>query len=54
MKPTIQAVKGTREFYPENMENRQWLYGQIRKVSELFGYQEWDGPFLEKIDLYAA
>ena len=54
MKPTIQAVKGTREFYPENMANRQWLYGQIRKVSELFGYQEWDGPFLEKIDLYAA
>ncbi|MHC1741224.1 MAG: histidine--tRNA ligase [Anaerolineaceae bacterium] len=54
MKSTIQAVKGTREFYPETMEIRQWLYGKIRKASELFGYQEWDGPFLEKIDLYAA
>lgn len=54
MKPTIQSVKGTREFYPETMEVRQWLYQKLRHVSELFGYQEWDGPFLEKIDLYAA
>jgi len=54
MKATIQAVKGTREFYPETMAVRQWLYGKIRQVAESFGYQEWDGPFLEKIDLYAA
>jgi histidyl-tRNA synthetase len=54
MKSTIQAVKGTREFYPETMEIRNWLYAKLRQVSESFGYQEWDGPFLEKIDLYAA
>jgi histidyl-tRNA synthetase len=54
MKATIQAVKGTREFFPETMAVRHWLYGKIRQVSESFGYQEWDGPFLEKIDLYAA
>ena len=54
MKSSIQAVKGTREFYPETMAVRQWMNGRIRQVSESFGYQEWDGPFLEKIDLYAA
>lgn len=54
MKNFIQSVKGTREFYPETMAVRQWLYSKIRGVSESFGYQEWDGPFLEKIDLYAA
>lgn len=54
MKTSIQAVKGTREFYPEEMSVRQWLYSRIRQTSESFGYQEWDGPFLEKIDLYAA
>ncbi len=54
MKPTIQSVKGTREFYPEDMAIRQWLYGKLRQVSELYGYQEYDGPFLEKIELYAA
>ncbi len=54
MKTTIQGVKGARDFYPEDMAIRQWLYRAIRRVSEMYGYQEWDGPFLEKIDLYAA
>lgn len=50
----IPAVKGTRDFYPEEMALRNWLYANIKKVSESFGYQEYDGPFIEKIDLYAA
>ncbi len=54
MKNIIQSVKGTREFYPYDMAIRSWLYAQIRAVSESFGYQEYDGPFLESIDLYAA
>jgi histidyl-tRNA synthetase len=54
MKAIIQSVKGTREFYPREMAVRTWLYDQIRAVSESYGYQEYDGPFLEKIDLYAA
>jgi histidyl-tRNA synthetase len=54
MKSTIQSVKGTRDFYPAEMSVRTWLYQIIREVSESFGYQEYDGPFLEKIDLYAA
>jgi len=54
MKTSIQGVKGARDFYPEDMAVRQWLYRAIRRVSESYGYQEWDGPFLEKIDLYAA
>ncbi|NTV35991.1 MAG: hypothetical protein HGA53_03470, partial [Anaerolineaceae bacterium] len=54
MKNLIQTVKGTREFYPQEMGIRIRLYDTIRKVSESFGYQEYDGPFLEKIDLYAA
>jgi len=54
MKTTIQGVKGARDFYPEDMASRQWLYRILREVSESFGYQEWDGPFLERIDLYAA
>lgn len=54
MKQIVQSVKGTRDFYPEEMAIRSWLYQTIRTVSEVFGYQEYDGPFLEKIDLYAA
>ena len=54
MKTKIQTVKGTRDFYPEEMAIRSWLYRVIQKVSDSFGYQEYDGPFLERIDLYAA
>jgi histidyl-tRNA synthetase len=54
MKNFIPPVKGTRDFYPEQMAVRTWLYNTVRQVSESFGYQEWDAPFLETLDLYAA
>ncbi|MFA9403779.1 MAG: histidine--tRNA ligase [Anaerolineales bacterium] len=52
--PMIQPVRGTRDFYPEDMAFRQWLNNQIREASAQFGYQEFDGPFLERLELYAA
>ena len=53
-KSLIQSVKGTREFYPEEMAQRNFIYDRVRQASQMFGYQEWDAPFLETIDLYAA
>jgi histidyl-tRNA synthetase len=53
-KTTIQSVKGTRDFYPEAMAFRTWLYGKVRAVSERFGYQEYEAPLLERLELYAA
>jgi histidyl-tRNA synthetase len=50
----IPAVKGTREFYPEQMFLRNFIYEKVRAASQAFGYQEWDAPFIETIDLYAA
>jgi histidyl-tRNA synthetase len=54
MKALIQPVKGTRDFYPEEMSIRTWLYNQIKAVSSSFGYEEWEGPILERLELYAA
>ncbi len=54
MKRIIQPLKGTRDFYPEVMAIRNWLYGTLRQISEAFGYQEYDGPFLESLQLYEA
>lgn len=54
MKKIIPPVKGTRDFYPEQMALRTWLYNTVRSVSESFGYQEWEAPYLESLDLYAA
>ncbi len=54
MKPKIQSVKGTRDFYPEQMALRNWLYANMKAAAQMFGYQEYDGPFIETLDLYAA
>jgi histidyl-tRNA synthetase len=54
MKNKIQIVKGTREFYPETMMLRNWLGANMRAAAQQFGYQEYDGPFIETLDLYAA
>ncbi len=53
-KQLIQSVKGTRDFYPEDITFRNWLYSKMKKSSELYGYQEYDGPEIEYLDLYAG
>ena len=54
MKNIIPSVKGTRDYYPDEMAFRNWLYQSIRQVSTSFGYQEWEAPMLESVALYAA
>ena len=54
MTEIIQPVKGTRDFYPPDKAVLTWLHQVMREVSEAYGYQEYDGPFLEPIELYAA
>jgi histidyl-tRNA synthetase len=54
MAEIIRPVKGTRDFYPDSMAVRRWMFDTIREVSTHFGYQEYDGPCLEFLELYAA
>src|ERR1700690_2732614 len=54
MKNVVQPVKGTREVYPEAMALRNFIFEKVRAASQSFGYQEWDAPFIESIELYAA
>ena len=54
MSLSTQNYKGTRDFYPENMRLRKWMFGKWREVMESFGYEEYDGPILEPLDLYTA
>ncbi len=53
-KTTINAVKGTRDFYPEAMALRSWLYGKVQAISRRYGYEEYEAPILERLELYAA
>ncbi len=48
----IQSVRGTRDFYPEDMAFRQWLTDCWRAASRRAGFVEVDGPELEPLELY--
>jgi len=48
----FQPVKGTRDFYPEDMRVRQWLFAKWRSIAERFGYEEYDACVLESEELY--
>lgn len=50
----IFPVKGTRDFYPEAMAFHAWLYAKISAVSTSYGYQQYEAPYLERLELYAA
>ncbi len=53
-KPKYSLLKGFRDFYPEDLAARKWLLEKMREVSRRFGYQEYEGPCLEPLGLYAA
>ncbi len=44
--------KGTRDFYPEDMRQRTWLFQQWRDVAKTYGFSEYDAPVLESESLY--
>lgn len=53
-KLSTQPYKGTRDFYPAEMRLRNWFFGVIRKVLETSAFDEYNGPMLESLELYAA
>jgi len=48
----IQAVKGTRDFYPERMRRRNWIMEAWRRVALRNGFEEYDAPIFEYLDLF--
>ncbi|HUC87842.1 MAG TPA: ATP phosphoribosyltransferase regulatory subunit, partial [Candidatus Binatia bacterium] len=51
---STQPYKGARDFYPEDKRLQKYLFGVMRSVVERFGYEEYDAPILEPIDIYIA
>jgi|AntRauMFilla1563_2_1112583.scaffolds.fasta_scaffold54737_1 histidyl-tRNA synthetase len=43
----LDPCPGTRDFYPEDMRLREWLFGHFNAVAELCGFQNYDAPVLE-------
>ena len=47
-----QGVRGTRDFYPDDMRLRNWLFDNFINASLLHGFEEYDAPILEHEELY--
>jgi len=48
----IPPVKGTRDFYPQDMAVRNWIIDGWKKVSLRNGFEEYDGPIFEYLQMY--
>ena len=51
---STQPYKGARDFYPEDMRVQQYMFDIWREVCERFGYEEYNAPVLEPLELFTA
>lgn len=51
---STQGYRGTRDFFPEYQRLRTYVRSKMHAVLKSFGYEEYDGPIVEHLELYAA
>ena len=49
-KPTVSLPQGTRDFGPDVVRKRQFIFNTIRNVFELYGFQPLETPAMENLD----
>ena len=49
-----QALPGFRDFYPADLALRDYVFRTWRQVAARYGFEEYDGPPLEPLELYTA
>jgi histidyl-tRNA synthetase len=47
-----QALPGFRDFYPDELALKNHIFATWREVARRYGFQEYDGPPLEPLELY--
>jgi histidyl-tRNA synthetase len=48
----IQSLPGFRDFYPDEMAVRNYLFAKWRETARRYGFREYDGPPLEPLELF--
>lgn len=51
---TAQPYKGARDFYPEDIVIRNFIFKTWKKTLEKHGFEEYDFPILEPLEIFAA
>lgn len=54
MAVSVKPYIGSRDFYPENITFRNWMFGVQAAVCRRYGYEEYAAPLIEPLDLYRA
>ena len=52
MKIQLDPLLGLRDFYPEDMRVRNWLFALWKEVANEFGFSEYDASMVEREELY--
>ena len=50
----FQSLPGFRDFYPEDFSRRQHIFRVWRQAAHAYGFQEYDAPVLEPLELYTT
>jgi len=48
----MNPLPGFRDFYPETLAIRRYIFAKWRDVARRYGFREYDGPPLEPLELY--
>ena len=51
---STQPYKGARDFYPEDKRVQDYMFSVLRATVKKYGYEEYDAPILEPLDLFRA
>lgn len=54
LKLLLTPYRGSRDFYPNDFRFREYMFDKIRNTVKQFGYEEYDAPLIEPVELYLA
>lgn len=52
MKINTQPPAGTRDFFPQDLKIRNWLFDIWTQISKSYGFEQYDAPIIENVELY--
>lgn len=54
MKFSKEPLRGFKDFYPADLREDRWILSVVEEIADLYCYEEFEGPLLEPIEIFAA
>ena len=49
-----EPLRGMKDYYPSDLREYSWIIDILRDVAERYGYEEYETPQIEPIEIFAA